>query len=85
MTREVTTNIAKNVHPGQAIAFTVSGEGQMPRNAQQPGMSPQAMMGGGQAARLIRARPRVRPAEVSATRSERLIRLPATSGGSWAA
>ena len=43
----VTTNIAKNVHPGQAIAFTVSGEGQMPRNQQQPGMSPQAMMGGG--------------------------------------
>jgi hypothetical protein len=44
----VSTNIAKNVHPGQAIAFTVSGEGQMPRNQQQPGMSPQAMMGGGQ-------------------------------------
>lgn len=43
----VTTNIAKNVHPGQAIAFTISGEGQMPRNQQQPGMSPQAMMGGG--------------------------------------
>jgi hypothetical protein len=42
----VSTNIAKNVHPGQAISFTVSGEGQMPRNAQ-PGMSPQAMMGGG--------------------------------------
>jgi len=44
----VTTNIAKSVRPGQAIAFTVSGEGQMPRNQQQPGMSPQAMMGGGQ-------------------------------------
>ena len=43
----VSTNIAKNVRPGQSIAFTVSGEGQMPRNAQQPGMSPQAMMGGG--------------------------------------
>jgi len=42
----VNTNIARNVHPGQAIAFTVSGEGQMPRNAQ-PGASPQAMMGGG--------------------------------------
>jgi 5-hydroxyisourate hydrolase-like protein (transthyretin family) len=42
----VITNIAKNVHPGQAIAFTLSGEGQMPRDAQQ-GMSPQAMMGGG--------------------------------------
>jgi hypothetical protein len=44
---KVLTNIAKNVHPGQAISFTISGEGQMPRNAQQPGMSPQAMMGGG--------------------------------------
>jgi hypothetical protein len=43
----VVTNIAKSVRPGQAIAFTVSGEGQMPRNQQQPGMSPQAMMGGG--------------------------------------
>jgi hypothetical protein len=42
----VTTSLVHNVHPGQAIAFTVSGEGQMPRNAQ-PGMSPQAMMGGG--------------------------------------
>ncbi len=45
----VITNIAKNVHPGEAIAFTVSGEGQMPRD-QQPGMSPQALMGGGGAA-----------------------------------
>ena len=44
----VLTNIAKNVHPGQAIAFTISGEGQMPRDAQQrPGMSPQAAMGMG--------------------------------------
>jgi hypothetical protein len=45
----VLTNIAKNVHPGQAISFTVSGEGQMPRDAQQqrPGMSPQAAMGMG--------------------------------------
>ncbi len=47
----VTTNITKNVHPGQAVAFTVSGEGQMPRDAQQrPGMSPQAAMGMGGAA-----------------------------------
>jgi hypothetical protein len=45
---KVLTNIAKNVHPGQAIAFTVSGEGQMPRDTQQrPGMSPQAAMGMG--------------------------------------
>jgi hypothetical protein len=43
----VTTNISKNVRAGQVIAFTISGEGQMPRNQQQPGMSPQAMMGGG--------------------------------------
>ncbi len=42
----VLTNIAKNVHPGQAIGFTVSGEGQMPRDTQQKsGMSPQAAMG----------------------------------------
>ena len=47
----VTTNITKNVHPGQALAFTVSGEGQMPRDAQQrPGTSPQAAMGMGGAA-----------------------------------
>lgn len=47
----VTTNITKNVHPGQALSFTVSGEGQMPRDTQQrPGMSPQAAMGGGGAA-----------------------------------
>jgi hypothetical protein len=32
----VQTNITKNVHPGQAIGFTVSGEGQMPRDAQPP-------------------------------------------------
>jgi hypothetical protein len=43
----VVTNIAKNVRPGQSISFTVSGEGQMPRNQQQPGMSPQGMMAGG--------------------------------------
>jgi hypothetical protein len=45
---KVNTNIAKNVHPGQAIAFQVSGEGQMPRDTQQkPAMSPQAAMGMG--------------------------------------
>jgi len=43
----VTTNITKNVHPGQVIAFTITGEGQMPRNQQQPGVSSQAVMGGG--------------------------------------
>ena len=43
----VLTNIAHNVHPGQAIAFTVSGEGQMPRDTQQKGPSPQAAMGMG--------------------------------------
>jgi hypothetical protein len=30
----VQTFVAKNIHPGQNIAFTVSGEGQMPREAQ---------------------------------------------------
>jgi hypothetical protein len=44
----VLTNIAKNVHPGQAVAFTIGGEGQMPRDTQQKsGMSPQAAMGMG--------------------------------------
>ena len=57
----VTTNIAKNVHPGQAIAFTVSGEGQMPRNQQQPGMSPQAMMGGGGGAQTDTSAPTSTP------------------------
>jgi hypothetical protein len=44
----VITNIAKIVQPGQAIAFTVSGEGQMPRNQERPGMSTQDVTGGGQ-------------------------------------
>ncbi len=44
----VLTNIAKNVHPGQAVSFTVSGDGQMPRDTQQKaGMTPQAAMGMG--------------------------------------
>jgi hypothetical protein len=30
----VQTNMLKNVHPGQSIGFTISGEGQMPRDAQ---------------------------------------------------
>jgi hypothetical protein len=30
----VQTFVTKNVHPGQTVAFTVSGEGQMPRDAQ---------------------------------------------------
>jgi hypothetical protein len=30
----VQTFVAKNIHPGQAISFAVSGEGQMPRDAQ---------------------------------------------------
>lgn len=44
----VLTNIMKNVHPGQAVAFTVSGEGTMPRDTEQrSGMSAQAAMGMG--------------------------------------
>jgi hypothetical protein len=43
----VVTNIAKNVQPAQAVAFTISGEGQMPRDTQpHPGMSPEATGGG---------------------------------------
>jgi hypothetical protein len=30
----VQTFVAKNVHPGQSVEFTISGEGQMPREAQ---------------------------------------------------
>jgi hypothetical protein len=41
----VQTFVTKNVHPGQAIAFTISGEGQMPAQSAGPGMAPQAGMG----------------------------------------
>lgn len=41
----VQTFVAKNVQPGQALAFTTSGEGQMPREAQGAAMGQQA--GGG--------------------------------------
>jgi hypothetical protein len=34
----VQTFVAKGIHPGQAISFAVSGEGQMPRDAQGAGM-----------------------------------------------
>jgi hypothetical protein len=56
----VLTNIAKNVHPGQAIAFTVSGEGQMPRDTQQKsgGMAAQAAMGMGDATGTDASTPR---------------------------
>ena len=45
----VQTFIAKNIHPGQAIEFTLSGEGQMPREAQNSGMGQQAIGGMGDA------------------------------------
>ena len=41
----VQTFVAKNIHPGQAIGFTISGEGQMPVQSQGAGMGPQAGMG----------------------------------------
>jgi len=43
----VQTYVAKGIHPGQDISFTVSGEGQMPAESQSagPGMGPQAGMG----------------------------------------
>jgi hypothetical protein len=41
----VQTYVAKNVHPGQAISFTISGEGQMPAQSQGAGAGPQAGMG----------------------------------------
>jgi hypothetical protein len=41
----VQTFVAKSIHPGQAIGFTISGEGQMPAQSQGAGMGPQAGMG----------------------------------------
>ena len=56
----VLTNIAKNVHPGQAIAFTVAGEGQMPRDTQQKsgGVAAQEAMGMGGGAASDASAPR---------------------------
>ena len=41
----VQTFVAKNIHPGQAISFTISGEGQMPAQSQGAAMGQQAGMG----------------------------------------
>lgn len=41
----VQTFVTKNVRPGQAVEFTISGEGQMPREPQSGGMGQQAGMG----------------------------------------
>lgn len=38
----VQTFVAKNIHPGQNVAFTVSGEGQMPRETQGSANGPMA-------------------------------------------
>jgi len=43
----VQTFRAKNVRPGQGIAFSISGEGQMPADSQNAGMAPQGGMGPG--------------------------------------
>jgi Carboxypeptidase regulatory-like domain len=45
----VQTYIHKNARPGEAVSFTVSGEGEMPRDQQQqrPAMGAQGAMGGG--------------------------------------
>lgn len=43
----VQTFVSKNVQPGQAVSFTVSGEGQMPRDPQGGGMESGGMAGGG--------------------------------------
>jgi hypothetical protein len=45
----VQTFVAKNIHPGQAVAFTLSGEGQMPREPQGAAMGQQAGAGMGEA------------------------------------
>ncbi len=41
----VQTYVAKNIHPGQAVSFTVSGEGQMPVETQGAGMGQQVGAG----------------------------------------
>lgn len=46
----VQTFVAKGISPGQAVAFSVAGEGQMPREAQGPNQQPGAGMGGGDTA-----------------------------------
>jgi hypothetical protein len=43
----VQTFIAKNIHVGQNVAYTISGEGQMPREAQGPGAGQPASGGMG--------------------------------------
>ena len=45
----VQTFVAKNIHPGQAVAFTLSGEGQMPREPQGAAMGQQGGAGMGDA------------------------------------
>jgi len=41
----VQTFVAKNIHPGQSIKFTLSGEGQMPRDSRPAAGAPAAGMG----------------------------------------
>jgi hypothetical protein len=43
----VDTYVAKNVHPGETIGFTVSGEGQMPTDSMGPGMQQSDAVSGG--------------------------------------
>lgn len=43
----VQTFVSKNVQPGQAVSFTISGEGQMPRDPQGGGMESGGMAAGG--------------------------------------
>ena len=46
----VQTFVTKNVHPGQVVTFTLSGEGQMPREAQSGGMGQPTASGMGDSA-----------------------------------
>ncbi len=54
---KVQTFIMKNVRPGQAIEFAVSGEGQMPRQEQASAMGAQMGMGDGDSAGAASGRP----------------------------
>ena len=51
------TFLAKNVQPSQALAFTVSGSGQMPRDSGQSDANSQGSNGGGQASAAADDRP----------------------------
>jgi hypothetical protein len=57
----VQTFVTKNVHPGEAVAFTISGEGQMPREPQNSAMGQQGSSGMGDTGSSDTSNPGNRP------------------------